>query len=244
MKFTKTTLESLGYYVYGLIDPSNKEIFYVGKASANNRAFDHLKETNSESKKHLKIKEIRLKGLEPEIEVLRYGLKSDDDAFQVEAAIIDTLGIENLTNKVRGHGIERGRLNLKDIERLHGSLPIKINEINEICIIFIVNKTFSPTQDKFNLYDCTRGCWGIGPEKRSQSRIALAVYDSVIIEVYKIEGWFKAGTTLSTRIYNQPKDKWEFVGKPIENHHLRGKKIVDTKEQIIKGIRKGFRYVN
>jgi hypothetical protein len=244
MKFTKTTLESLGHYVYGLIDPSNGQIFYVGKASANNRAFDHLKETASESKKHLRIKEIRLRGLEPQIEVLRYGLKSVDDAFQIEAAIIDTLGIENLTNKVRGHGIERGRLNLRDIERLHGSKPIKINQIKEKCIIFLVNKTYSPTQDKFNLYDCTRGCWGIGPEKRKQSRIALSVYDSVIIEVYNIEAWFKAGATLSTRIYNQPKNKWEFVGKPIENHYLKGRKIVDSKDQPFKGNQLGFSYIN
>ena len=47
-KFRQNAIEKLGHYVYALIDPSNNNIFYVGKASSNNRAFDHLKPTGDE----------------------------------------------------------------------------------------------------------------------------------------------------------------------------------------------------
>ncbi|HSH30739.1 MAG TPA: GIY-YIG nuclease family protein [Thiohalobacter sp.] len=78
MKFSKTTKERLQFYVYGLVDPRDRTIFYVGKASANDRAFNHLKATASESEKSKRISEIRAAQLEPQVEVLRYGLESEE----------------------------------------------------------------------------------------------------------------------------------------------------------------------
>ena len=101
MQFSQRTKEKLGYYVYALVDPRHNEIFYVGKASANNRAFDHLKSNKSESKKQSRINEIRNSGYEPQVEILRYGLATEKIALEVEAAVIDSIGLENLTNGVR-----------------------------------------------------------------------------------------------------------------------------------------------
>ena len=42
VKFSTNTTKHLGHYVYALVDPRDDSIFYVGKASGNNRAFDHL----------------------------------------------------------------------------------------------------------------------------------------------------------------------------------------------------------
>ena len=112
------TTKHLGYYVYALVDPRDESIFYVGKASSNNRAFDHLR-AKGEEEKHQRIQGIRDAKLEPTVEVLRYGLDSVQASFEGEAAVIDALGLENLTNKVLGHGIERGRQTSLEIERLH-----------------------------------------------------------------------------------------------------------------------------
>ncbi len=107
MTFSSSTRKKLLHYVYGLVDPRDDKIFYVGKASANNRAFDHLRASEGEGAKSKRIREIRQVGLQPQVEVLRYGLADASMCFEVEAAIIDAIGLENLTNAVRGHGIER-----------------------------------------------------------------------------------------------------------------------------------------
>jgi len=110
VSFKKEVQDALGHYVYGLIDPFNEEVFYIGKANRNNRAFDHLKsKAKAESEKALKIDEIRAKGKEPRVDVLRFGLETESVALEVEASLIDAFGLEKLTNSVRGHNIERGR---------------------------------------------------------------------------------------------------------------------------------------
>ena len=167
MEFSKSTKEHLEHYVYALVDPRDKTIFYVGKASANNRAFNHLQSKRTETQKQKKIREIRRAGYEPVVEIIRYGLASESAAFDVEAAVIDTIGIEHLTNIVRGHGVEKGRMLASEIERLYGSAPILIDDISEPCILFFINNTYSPTSSEQELYDCTRQFWqGVAKSKR------------------------------------------------------------------------------
>lgn len=69
-KFSEKRLLSLGdYYVYGLIDPRNRKIFYIGKGTGN-RIFEHELESQgnpeSEKSKLKMIAEIKAAGLEVE----------------------------------------------------------------------------------------------------------------------------------------------------------------------------------
>lgn len=246
MKFSKLAKESLKYYVYGLVDPVDREIFYVGKASANNRAFDHLKNNTKESNKNKKIEEIRKVGKEPIVEILRYGLESEAIAFEVEAAIIDAIGLENLTNEVRGHGVLRGRTHAKEIERLHGSDPIKASDILEPCMLFYIHETYSSTLNELEIYDSTRQFWqGVSKSNRENlnTKIALAIVDGVVVRVYSIVAWFSAGETMSTRQFQGKPDKWEFVGQLIENHPLAGRLLVGDDGYPIKNMQKGYSYL-
>jgi hypothetical protein len=81
MKFSASTREHLGHYVYALVDPSDQKIFYVGKANANNRAFDHLRAFPMEHTKSRLIEENREAKLQPQVEVLRYGMSSKKQCF-------------------------------------------------------------------------------------------------------------------------------------------------------------------
>ena len=69
-RFSEKSLLSLGdYYVYGLVDPRNKQIFYIGKGTKN-RVLEHEKESlgspDSEKLKLRTISEIKNAGLEVE----------------------------------------------------------------------------------------------------------------------------------------------------------------------------------
>ncbi|WP_454690216.1 LEM-3-like GIY-YIG domain-containing protein [Achromobacter aloeverae] len=141
MKFSEATREALKHYVYALIDPRDSSVFYVGKAASTNRPSEHLQATARDTKKSTRIKEIRTENLEPRIDILRYGL-SADVVFEVEAAVIDALGLETLTNAIRGHGVERGRLTAAEVERLHGHKAIDLEAYDEPLILFFLSKSY------------------------------------------------------------------------------------------------------
>jgi hypothetical protein len=251
-KFSFKTTQALGHYVYALVDPFTKEIFYVGKASSNNRAFDHLKPSKEESGKTERIKNIRAQKGEPIIEVLRYGLESKDAAFEVEAAIIDSLGIDKLTNKVRGHGIEKGRLRLAEIERMYESAPIRKDQIKEKYMLFFISQTYSTQLSEMEIYDSTRQFWNnvaksnriVNENGKLNYPIALSIYDSVVIRVYSIVGWYNAGSTFSTRKSKGPNNRFEFVGNLIDNHPLLGKKLMDKSGRPLRANQQGYGYIN
>jgi uncharacterized protein len=254
MNFSAMTKQHLGHYVYGLVDPINKAIFYVGKASANNRAFDHLKATEDEREKQMRIRQIRTAGLEPIVEILRYGLPSTEACFEVEAAIIDAIGLENLTNAVRGHGVERGRLSASEAERLHGSKPYRIEALTESYMMFFINKTYSPTKTEQQLYDSVRQFWyRVSAQTRTPNAasselpysVALGVVDSVIVRVYSIAAWFPAGTTFSSREYvtSPVEERWEFVGNLLSEHVLLGRRLTKDGKDLVAN-QQGFGYIN
>ncbi|SFM11570.1 LEM-3-like GIY-YIG domain-containing protein [Halopseudomonas yangmingensis] len=247
MKFSQQTRLHLRFYVYGLVDPRDQKIFYIGKASANNRAFDHLKAAATESRKSQRISEIRAAGCEPSVEVLRYGLETESAAFDVEAALIDAFGLENLTNSVRGHGVDRGRMPAEVVERLHGAKPVVVTEIDEPCMVFFIKNTYTPTQSEQEIYDSVRQFWYQVSESNRENlsyRIALGVVDGVVIRAYSIAGWFPAGSTFSTRKYeSERRDKWEFVGQKIDGHALVGRLLVGGDGLPIPAVQNGYTYL-
>jgi hypothetical protein len=251
MEFSKLTKEHLGHYIYALVDPRDKTIFYVGKASANNRAFNHLQSKKTETKKQKKIREIRhLAGQEPIIEIIRYGLASEAVAFEVEASIIDAIGLENLTNVVRGHGVERGRLPASEIERIHGSTPILVDDITEHCMLFFIHETYSPTMSELEIYECTRQFWhNVAKSKREKLtyRTALAIVEGVVVRAYRIESWHSGGSTFSSTREefngNGEDNRWEFVGQLLKKHPLVGRKLIESTGETIKAIQNGYTYL-
>jgi hypothetical protein len=255
-KFDARTQASLRCYVYALADPDNGKIFYVGKASANNRPFSHLKPFAGESAKKAAIEEIRSRraGCEPVVHILRHGLKDDEMAEQVEAAIIDTIGLENLTNLCRGKRIERGRATAKDIARRFGSLPLKVSVIKEPIMRIFITQSYSPTLTDQELYDATRQFWyKVAKEARKPDAdgvlpypTAIAIVKSTVVMAYEVQAWFPAGSTMSTRPWNgtDSDNRWEFVGRPLPDHWLVGKRLLDDKGKDLPDLQNGYSYIN
>ncbi|MDE6657305.1 MAG: GIY-YIG nuclease family protein, partial [Oscillospiraceae bacterium] len=107
--FSEKSLLELGdCYVYGLIDPRTKQIFYIGKGTGN-RVFEHeqesLKNPDSEKLKLKTIAEIKAAGLAVEKIIINWNM-TKSEAFAAEAALINVLnyiGTIKLTNIVAGH---------------------------------------------------------------------------------------------------------------------------------------------
>ena len=129
-RFSEKSLLSLGdYYVYGLIDPRTKQIFYIGKGTKN-RVFEHEKESlgtpNSEKLKLKTIADIKDAGLEVEKIIINSNL-TEEEAFAAEASLINAFNYVSdagLTNIVTGHHSAEA-LSVDDIERINGAVELE-----------------------------------------------------------------------------------------------------------------------
>ena len=210
MKITPEVAAVLKSYVYVYADPRNGQPFYIGKGQGN-RVFAHLDDT-AETDKTALIAAIREAGLEPRIDILRYGL-SDTEASLVEAAAIDLVGLRNLTNRVAGHhSTSLGRIDSKEVIAMLTAKPV---EVRHKVVLITINKLYRSDMTAEELYEATRGVWKVG-SKRNQAEYAIAVYQGIAREVYQIRAWHTAGTLPYQ--FRGPEDikrpcRWEFEGK-------------------------------
>lgn len=132
MRVSDEVADILKSYVYVYIDPRTDQPFYIGKGKGS-RLFSHL-EDESDNDKAARISEIRATGLEPRIDVLRYGM-SDSEAILVEAAAIDLIGKKRLINRMAGHHDRTfGRITSKEIVAMLTAKPIQVRHINQSII--------------------------------------------------------------------------------------------------------------
>lgn len=88
------------YYVYAYYDPTNYEIFYIGKGKGK-RKLSHLHNKDLSKEKVKRIKAIETKGETPVIRVIAKDL-TQDEAFLVEKSLIWAFKVEHLTNIYTG----------------------------------------------------------------------------------------------------------------------------------------------
>ena len=217
--------EKLGYYVYLYVDPRDGKVFYIGKGKGE-RCLDHLYEDDD----HPKVKRIRdifAAGLEPRIEMLAHGLRTEQEAYNIEAAAIGLLGLENLTNRVVGKDSLRfGRKGLSELEGYYAAKPV---QITDPVILIRVNQMYRHGMSAAELYDITRGVWRLVFERASAMKYVFAVYEGVVREVYEPEKWMPALTTkYPTRTDLVPDDangRIEFIGQ-VADESIRRKYLL------------------
>jgi|694.fasta_scaffold04515_2 hypothetical protein len=219
-----STYSSLGYYVYLYVDPRTDAIFYVGQGKGG-RALAHLKD-RSQSDKVARLDELNRLGLEPRIEILRYGL-TQEEALHVEAAAIELLGISELTNQVLGHGFDRKRRTT--LEDLVHELSAEEVAIKHSVLLINISQMYRYGMSAVELYDATRKSWRVGP-RREQIEYVMAVHRGVIREVYRVAAWLPANSTMTalgttSNIVGSEQmgddielgERYEFVGRVAES---------------------------
>jgi len=223
---SQNTIEKLGSYVYLLIDPRNNKIFYVGKGKGN-RINQHLlgalDDNTKETEKIKRIREIQNAKLEVKHTVLRHEL-TDKEALEVESAVIDVLGKDNLTNIVKGHNSEdKGIMELEDIKIKYEAEEANIEEP---AILININNLYQRDMSEKEIYDATRKSWKISISHVSDIKIACSVYRGIIREVFTINRWLPSPEVKGRYMFEgkvAPKNVREkYINKSISKYWKKG----------------------
>lgn len=194
-RFSEKSLLALGdYYVYGLIDPRNKQIFYIGKGTGH-RVFEHEKESqgspDSEKLKLRTIADIKEAGLEVEKIIINCNL-TESEAFAAEAALINAFNyVSNigLTNIVAGHHSVEA-LNVDAFEKINGAVELQESDIRHKIMVIKINRLYQRGMAEDVLYDSVRGVWRAALSRVKSVDYVFGVYNSLIVAVYKPTEWF------------------------------------------------------
>ena len=95
------------------------------------------------------------------------------------------------------------------------------------------------------LKEATRGIWVLNPHRANKAEYAMAVYQGIVREVYRIDKWFPSGTHPyktrdATSFKNCVPERWEFSGE-VAPQNIRDKYI---DKYVGKGLQNPIRYVN
>jgi len=205
------------YYVYLLVDPASNEVFYVGKGTGwrfashltDKRGYSDITsdadtdDTETRRKKIERIKAIRQRGQEPEVQFARIKI-TEAEAFSIEAALIDTLkhfgprAGGGLTNEIGGQGTKNGLVSLDDVSQL---LLTPILDTPIPAILFKLREWQTEEEPELprhgygywkgmsdqDLYDSTRAWWSIASYRRPKYHYAVAIFQGITRAVYRID---------------------------------------------------------
>lgn len=191
------------YYVYVYSHPDTRQPFYVGKGRGG-RALAHMDFEDAENEKQEIISKLREQGRKPVIEIVRWKL-TEDEAFAAEAALIQFIGLDQVTNRQRGHGEDK--LHVDFLEFIRDKAPLRISpRKGEEMLVLCANQFYRPGMSRFELYDAIRGNLGVSKERTENCRLALVVYRGYVIDVYENPRCVEPGSQ-ARQFESEPDDK-------------------------------------
>ena len=214
-KFPPGVADQLGWYVYRLIDPRNGETFYVGKGQGD-RVFQHVKcgplkddDEDALDLKAQRIKDITSAGLDVAHVIHRHGIKIEDIAYQIEAAVIDAY--PGLTNRQSGHDAgDYGCRHVEEIVAEYESVPF---EADEPLILISINRSYK--EEGKSIYDAVRAAWRINKENASKYRLVLAHRGGIVVGAFRPRAWLPA-TRENFPWLEADEPRFGFVGENAE----------------------------
>jgi hypothetical protein len=243
--FDEKTKQNLKAYVYMLIDPNENKPFYIGKG-VDDRVFNHincaLTDINTSNVKYDTIREIKKNGGTVGHVIVRHGL-TEDEAFQIEAALIDSFEFSGimLSNKVGGHNsIEKGLMTSDEIKRLYNAEPL--NVLPADCILININKRYRRGIGENAIFEATKGIWTINKnhlqdeQGNIKRKYVLSEYRGLIVEIFKVDRWYEQerGYNPSAKRFGQTRIGVAFDGTVAEEEVRRlfiNKSIAHHKKQ-------------
>ena len=232
VEFDAHIREALGGYVYALRDPRDCQVFYIGKAGGwdaqgNDRVLAHFGEarvcqSNPQLKRSAKVQriiEIWEASLNVDWFIVRRGLQSEDEAFHVEAALIDLLTISSAPDALNDiNGIRREKHGLLDASGVRllaapklGSDGVPPEIASRPILIFNIQKALA-AQSAADPYEAMRRSWKLGSGVRKMDRtIAVGLAAGISRGARQIESWAPT----------DDKKRWWFTGPALAPGLLR-----------------------
>ncbi|MFI6430358.1 GIY-YIG nuclease family protein [Rhodococcus oryzae] len=222
--------EQLGVYVYALLDPRNRSVFYVGSGRGN-RVFGHvwaaLEETESrqllegQETDHTevttasirRIRNIYDAGHEVEHYIVQHQITAADDdraADGVRMALAGVLGLleqetetPGLTN-LAGETLELAAAPVDDLVLQYAAEPVP--DLPTPCFLVEVKGAAKRGATQDEIYAMARQSWAAGNAVRETVNIPVIVFaDNIVRAVYRAESWAMAPRTTDTTL-------WRFTG--------------------------------
>jgi len=232
--FSQSVIEKLGFYVYALQHPDTGETFYIGKGK-DNRVFQHSKgeiQLDAENEKLNIIQAIKDKGMTPRHLIIRHGL-SEEVAFEVEAALIDFVGRESLSNIQGGH--YSGDFGIKTVQEVSAMYQADELSTDLPLLLININRRYRRDMSMSEIYDATRKYWVIG-KRRIHAKYAVATYRGLTREVFRIDEWYDKSISGKVR--------WGFRGELATDEVREALSYKTVNSYISKGAANPIRYVN
>ena len=200
MEFMSGVTEHLGYYVYQLLDPSDRRrVLYVGKGIGN-RIHSHSAWADmADDQKSRAIRELRSTlGRDPIHIVVAHGLE-EKEAFLLEAVLIETHQGPHLLNRVRGHGHADMFLDAEELNARYGAKTLSAEDISLPTILVSLNGGKVPGAaypnikgDEAKLRDRVLGIWKVADWRANKLLQIAGVYGGIVRVVYAVNGWDEA----------------------------------------------------
>jgi len=216
-EMSRDMASQLGHYVYMYFDPISKLPLYVGKGQGE-RILAHIS-ASGDCEKGKAMRKLRESGTQPLLKFVRHGLTSEQ-AFLLESALIDVIGLDVLTNKVSGHG--SSSMGMMSFAQLQSKFAKEEVVVEDPVLMVRLPRVFRYDMTPEALFEATCGTWKIG-QRRNEVRYVLAVHDDVVQEVYEVTGWQPGGThSYKTRdVGGVSTKRWEFTGHEIPEGAVR-----------------------
>lgn len=121
-----------------------------------------------------------------------------------------------------------------NIESSSDSENIDHLDITEPSLLIRISRAYDANMTEKELYDITRSSWKVNYDRVQNVEYAFSIYQGQILEVYKVAGWYGAGTTFAERNEDAlTSGRFEFVGTIAEDD-VRGKYINKSAKHLFK----------
>lgn len=209
------------YYVYVYSNPDTRQPFYVGKGRGA-RALAHMDFEDAENAKQAEILALRNQGRKPIIEIVQWNL-TEEQAFAAESALIQFIGLRQMTNKVCGRGVDK--LHVDFLEFIRDKAPLKISPRKGREMLILSAKGFyRQGMSRFELYDAIRGNLKICKNRTESCHMVLVVYDGYVIDAYEDPRCVDAGSEARAFCSSGEPEGYDLVAN-FPTEHLRNRYV-------------------